>query len=202
MFQMARPETLVVADSRVREVGSAFWPELPRWRLTLCSVGGATLNHLLELADARITAATKMIVVFGLQCDLTKRPELPGGKFGLARCVAPNVEELQATIATYDQIWRDTWGLTVLWTVPYVMNFLNYNRRRSQLLGYGRLSKMQEVEAQSSEQCMMAAVRTLADSLREKRCLVVELSTVCDPGELTGTGIGARSDCVHLPEST
>ena len=156
---------------------------------------GAHLEELISAANEGISPSTKMLFIVGLQCDLTTRPSyMPNGGPGLlTMCKPPPYDRLVNLMSSWDYQWRTTSGLTVVWTLPYVIDFLLYNERRAKLLRHKELCDFHVYEAGWCAREMRESLGVLCRMLRERCLVVMEL----DKWEVEVTS-SSGSDGLHL----
>ena len=156
---------------------------------------GGRLADLLALAEASLRRETGMLVLAGLHCDLTFMTNYTTARpKGLLRLLPePPLVDIANVISTKDREWRVQGALQVAWVMPYVPNFVLYNRRRARLLGIGELCSLHEDEGQWAEQAMRIQLQQLTEKLRSQGLLVVEMAPLV-PLLTTADG----SDGVHM----
>ena len=189
---------LVVGDSRI---GRAK-PEGHRGlRVRLIPKPSATLRMLCDEVNEQIDKGITVVVVFGIHCDLTflsgRGPRRQNK--GVMTLKSPlHHQEIVHKIATWDLYWRDKRGLDVVWVLPYVPNFLHYNRRRARLDAPNQpgLDIYHENEYLEAPELMDRALSKLQQDLTQKGVACV------DSRQWVGEGdVGASvSDGLHLSD--
>ena len=129
----------MAGDSRLNGLQLA---EETGWRIKIQGYRGIQLEQLLQNVDQLISKRTEILVIVGLQNDLTFLPDyMPNGSRGLMTVAQrPEYSRLMNLVTCYDYKWRTTWGLTVIWTIPYTTDFLLYNEGRAQRYNLDALS--------------------------------------------------------------
>lgn len=156
---------------------------------------GASLAVLATEVEKNLQSNTGLVVMVALHCDLTYltsySPTLSKGLMRL-KFEAP-LADLYNVITSRDREWKVIHKVCVVWAIPYVPNFLFFNRRRSRMLGLGPLCRMYEEEARWSEQQMRVDLAKLVGMLQPKGILMINLDDFVT--ELTAA---TGSDGVHL----
>ena len=130
----------------------------------------------------------------GLHCDLAERPELRSGKLGLL--VAhdhANLDHLVNLITTWDYVFRVDREVAVVWVLPNLPDFINYNGDKVQRF-QKRLNYLQREGCYKSEERFAANLHKLATELSKFDLHTVELEQ-CYPNLLREESC----DGVHLP---
>ena len=160
-------EILVVGDSRVRNLKIA---DNSGWRVKVESYSGIPLRPLLRNADSLIGSETRILIIVGLFCDFSTFPDcMPNGGHGLLRAKeAPDYTHLMNLITTYDFRWRTQYNLTVVWTLPHQVDYLQFNEhRQTHKFRMENLNEMQRYEAQDAARVMRANLKHIAELMRD-----------------------------------
>ena len=170
-------EILIVGDSRV---GGLVLPDHEGWTVKVQSYAGMKIDDLLRTADQLISDDTEIVVIVGLHCDLTFLPDyLPNGGRGLLTIAQdPNLDHMMNLITSFDYRWRTRHEyLTVIWTLPYDVDFLLYNElRAANRLNLEPLSDAQRYEAQWCARKLRDHVEFLAKELKNLDIYFTELN--------------------------
>ena len=171
-------EILIVGDSRVGPASvEHFTVEgYGTWKLRTEGLPGGKLQPLLEHANKKIEAQTRIIVIWAFHCDFTHRTILEDGKGLMHVHQPPNFEDLMNLVTTYDYQFRVARNLSVYWALPYIPDFVLYNGRQARFLGQKRLSWTQEKEAILYESKFREYVDQLARRMNDTGIHYVKLA--------------------------
>ena len=147
------------------------------------------------MCNEAISLDTCVIVVVALHCDLSYRTNYgTDGRKGLLRLRDPApLSDLTNLITTWDYTWRHEQGISVVWTLPYVPNFLRYNQQRARFRGINQLCELHTEEALWSARTMREVLRNFSRILRARKLTVIEFE-----GRVTAYELSHNSDGVHL----
>ena len=148
------------------------------WRIKVHPYRGIKLEHLLQNADQLINRKrTRILIIVGLQNDLTYLPAyMPNGSGGLMTVAQrPEYSRLMNLITCYDYKWRTSGGLTVIWTIPYTVDFLLYNEIRARRAELEPLSDAHRLEARWCAGKLKGYCEYMSQELRALNIATVEL---------------------------
>ena len=168
---MARQGTVLFSgDSRVRDLPC---PGSAEFGIQVQCQGGATIEDACANIDNELKNCEdiKVVVVVAFQCDLTERRDyLPSGGKGLVTVITkPNFDHVMNVVTCYDHVWRTNYGVSVIWTVPYPVDFLRYNRDQARKLRRGPLCQYAEMDSTWSSNKFKEHLRTLAKLLKDQK---------------------------------
>ena len=188
---MGEPEILIVGDSRAH---GASWQPIENWRVRVVSESSADLGRLIVLANQSLRPNSKLLVILGLQCDLTQRLRHENGRRGLMQLKHPApLVELTTTLTSWDYEWRVKKRLSVVWTLPYVPNFEHYNARQARFQGIRHLCTLHTREARWAQRQMREDMDKFGVILRARRVAFMDLRPL-----VRGLEAGDGSDGLHL----
>ena len=194
-FARAR-EILVAGDSRI---SGWLWRRVPGWTVRTLARPGAQLPALITMCNENLRDETALIIIVALHCDLSYRTEYgTDGRKGLLRLRDPApLADLTNLITTWDYTWHHERKIPVVWTLPYVPNFLRYNGQRARYRGITNLCELHVEEALWSARKMRDNLKNFGRILHARGLTTVEFEGQVSPYELHH-----NSDGVHLCPSS
>lgn len=152
-------ELLLVGDSRLR----GYFPRGERFKELKVSVltrSGGNMEELMNLLNGRVNNKVKVIIVIGFFCDITYLSCLPDGSYkGLSKIkIDIDYSNITLNVTYWSRKLEREYGTKVIWTVPYIPDFLKCNKARVERL------KMEPMNRREERECIEAAW------LMEKHC--------------------------------
>ena len=189
-------EILVAGDSRI---SGWSWRRVPGWTIRTLARPGVQLPALITMCNEKIREETALIIMVSLHCDLSYRTEYGDGRRkGLLRLRDPApLADLTNLITTWDYTWHHERKIPVVWTLPYVPNFLRYNQQRARYRGITNLCELHIEEALWSARQMRENLINFCRILRARGITVVEFE-----GRVSKFELHHNSDGVHLCPSS
>ena len=187
-------ECLFVGDSRFHSVAPAA---RDGWIVNSWTESGLQISRLVEFVNEKLTPETNLLVLGGFLCDLTYRMKRPNNDKGLMRTnLTPPWEEILNKVTANTAYWERTFGLSVIWTLPYPVNVVRYNEKIAVKCGQpDGLVPVQNEEAWRDQELLEQHLETLKEKCRERRVPLYDLK------KLHRNMTHSKCDGVHLEKT-